>query len=144
MVADTNTTIPDGPLFPGGPTTFGSFDHVSLADGSTAFMAFGGGGSGPRGIYTDIGGTLNAVVDTNANKFITVAGAPVELTGLSMGPEALGSTPTGRRYRGTAAGTTTHHRGTLGVGDTPGGDRRIGVGNPSGDNRDRTKEEVQH
>ena len=96
MVADTNTTIPDGPLIPGGSTTHSSFHQpgISLADGSTAFMAFGGPGFA-RGIYTDIGGTLNAAVDVNAHKFIDVDGVALEVTGLNMGPEALGKTPDG-------------------------------------------------
>ena len=96
-VADTNTLIPDGPLFAGGSNNFSEFAQhsVSLADGSVAFLGFGGGGSAPRGIYTDSGGTLNAIVDVNVNKTITAGGDTFEVTGLSMGAEGLGKTPAG-------------------------------------------------
>ena len=67
---------------------------MSLADGSVAFMGFGGPWFA-RGTYTDIGGTLNAIVDINANKMITVGGTTFEVSGLNVGPEALGKTPTG-------------------------------------------------
>ena len=89
-VADTNTLIPDGPLFAGGSNSFSEFapHSVALADGSVAFLGFGGGGSAPRGIYTDSGGTLNAIVDVNVNKTITAGGDTFEVTGLSMGAYA--------------------------------------------------------
>ena len=56
-IADTNTPIP------GGAGNFNNFGEVSLSNGSVAFVGFGSGQQ--QGIYTNLGGSLNVVADTN-------------------------------------------------------------------------------
>lgn len=59
-IVDTNTPIP------GGTGTFRSLDAPSLDNGNVAFAGFGGGRNFVQsGIYTNIGGALNVVADTN-------------------------------------------------------------------------------
>jgi hypothetical protein len=57
VVADKTSSVP------GGTGTFGYFDGLSFKSGHVAFRAFGSGGE--TGIYTNIGGSLNMVADTN-------------------------------------------------------------------------------
>lgn len=64
VVADENTPIPGGTGTFGTGTVSSSFNNVvSINDGSVAFS--GAGTSFQRGIYTNVGGVLNVVVNQN-------------------------------------------------------------------------------
>jgi hypothetical protein len=67
-VADTNTPVPGEPV-PGATGKFIDFGVPSLDGGNVAFIGFdfkdNGSGVGQEGIYTNIGGSLKVVADTN-------------------------------------------------------------------------------
>lgn len=95
VVADESTTIPDGPILPGGSTQFtdfGSSGELSIANGNVAFLGFGGSGAA-RGIYTDLGGTLNKIVARDDT--ISIGGDTFDIMGLDFGPEGLVETSSG-------------------------------------------------
>jgi hypothetical protein len=85
-VADTNTAIPGGT---GNFTDFSRFP--SLDGGNVAFR--GSGSSGQEGIYTDIGGSLNVMLDTTTpypgGGSMSVFGEDVSLDGTDLVFHAL-------------------------------------------------------
>lgn len=62
-IADTNTPIP------GGTGNFTGFGVPSLDRGDVAFLGNGASSYNPRGIYTNVGGSLNVVADVNTSDF---------------------------------------------------------------------------
>ena len=64
VVADTSTPIPGAPI-----ASFVSFGYPSLDNGNVAFFGYNNpalsGGFSANGIYTNVGGSLNVVADTN-------------------------------------------------------------------------------
>ena len=95
-VADTSTLIPGTTAIPGlGDQFFNLFqdDGLSMADGQVVFQGLGP--NGLDGIYTDIGGTLEVLIDDGENSTLVVDGQSWQVTGLSMGPKALALTPDG-------------------------------------------------
>ena len=95
-VADNATVMPGGNVIPGvGDQVFKFFDEagISLANGQMAF--WGTGENFLEGIYTDIGGSLEVVVDNMENNTIVLHGQTEQITDISLSHKSLAYTSQG-------------------------------------------------
>jgi hypothetical protein len=80
------TVASHGMPVPGTPGTFNSFSHNSLAISGSAVLFHGSGTSGTGGLYTNLGGSLRRVADTNT----PIPGGTGNFTGFDNSASAYG------------------------------------------------------
>jgi hypothetical protein len=95
-VTDVTELVPGArPLLDGSDHLFKDFDAtaMSMSNGQMAFLGLGQ--NGLKGLYTDVGGSLQVLVDTEFNDRIVLDGVEERIYGLSMGRKGFALTPQG-------------------------------------------------
>jgi hypothetical protein len=119
QVADNATVVPGGGLIPGaGAQIFKAFieDGTALANGKVVF--WGAGQNFLQGLYTDIGGALDVLLDTADNNTIVLNGITETITGFALSHKSLAYTAQGHTvvFKATfASGASAIIRATIGA-----------------------------
>ena len=122
-VTDSVEIVPGTGAIPGvGDHLFKTFDASGLSIGNGQVAFIGVGQNYLEGIYTDVGGSLRVVVDSQFNNRINLGGVAETITGVSMGPKSFAYTPQGYMvvFRARfASGGTAIIRATINDGSPP-------------------------